>query len=133
MRRVTGVQLHHSTTLADAVRFLANAVSALDSVGRTTDDPFYAALSDQARALLRETSKAERASQEALLALREANPEAFADARDGRTPWPDENDDVELRCTCDDRCLHRFGEDIDIGPNGICNCPENKRPCPRHD
>jgi hypothetical protein len=130
MRRITGVQLHHSIKLADASAALANAGSSLNAAYRATGDPYYLALSDQCRALGMEVGRAHEAARTRLIELRETRPDLFEEAREGFTPWPDENDDVELRCNCYDQCLHRFG--IDIGPNGVCNCPENKRPCPRH-
>ncbi len=126
-RKIIGVQVHHSVKLLDAVRYGANLCSALEAVHRATDDPALLALHDQAQAVLREVSKAERDAQARLVEFR-SHPD-FGRMVDGALPWPDETlEGFEARCICNDACP-------------VCDRPEWARPkkhrgrcqpCPRH-
>lgn len=102
-RKIIGVQLHHSIKLADARRFGANPCSALEAAHRMTDNPALLALHDQAQAVLREVSRAERDAHARLVEF-QSHP-GFGRMVDGALPWPDETlEGFEARCTCNDAC-----------------------------
>jgi len=126
-RRIVGVQLHHSVTMADASRFAANMLTALESVERRAiDDDEISTLLDELRPLVARIGVA-RAAAEMRLRLHQADPE-FRAYVDGDLPWPDEDPDgFVARCRCDDRCLFH---DIGRGTEEGCNCDI---PCRQHD
>jgi hypothetical protein len=102
-RKIIGVQLHHSVKLGDARRYGANLCSALEAAHRITDNPALLALHDQAQAVLREVSKAERDAHARLVEF-QSHPD-FGRMVDGALPWPDETlGGFEARCTCNDAC-----------------------------
>jgi hypothetical protein len=125
-RRIVGVQLHHSVTLADASRYAANMLTALESASLRTLDDEVADLIDELRPLVQRIGIA-RAAADMRLKLHQADPE-FAAYVDGDLPWPDETaDGFVARCRCYDRCLFH---DMGRGTEEHCNCD---KPCRQHE
>ncbi|MBB4916735.1 hypothetical protein ACFY19_22310 [Streptosporangium saharense] len=126
VRGVTGVQMHHTTDLQDAVRFLGNAVMALRAAHVRTGDERYSGLADQLRAMTAETRGLESQARTSMQDLHVADPELFLRCRDGEEPWPDEIQAGFIpRHTCRDRCLYH-----DHGVlNAITQCTCGRPPC----
>jgi hypothetical protein len=130
-RTVVGIQMHHHTNLDDACRGAAIMLSGLHAAARVTGDPRLLVLHDQLQAATRELAREREAATERFRGLYAESPERFKRCRDGFEPWPDETPEGFVpRCTCNDKCLHRFG--VEPGANGICNCEGVKPPCPAH-
>lgn len=126
MRRIIGVQVHHSVALDDASRYAVNALTALESARVRTDDPEIVDLMARLRPLVREIGIARTAAQ-LRLKLHQNDPD-FRRYVDGDLPWPDETlEGFVPRCSCQDRCLFH-----DHGRGSIeqdCNCD---RVCGQH-
>jgi hypothetical protein len=120
-RKITGIQLHHSTFLDDAGRGGANLVAGLTNALGRTGSAEYEALLTEARMLIVRVAQAQVDAANRLRELGEHDPVQFARCRDGDAPWPDERPEgFVARCRCDDRCLvhdHGRGE-----PERDCNC-----------
>lgn len=124
VRGVTGIQLHHTTDLQDAGRFLTNAVMALRSAHVRTGDGRYAEVGDRLKALAAEVRALETAARENLRRLHAADPERFARCRDGDEPWPDEIQAGFIpRHTCRDQCLYHDHQVLDAILQCICGRP----------
>lgn len=126
MTAVQGLQLHHSTLLGDAYRGAVNATAGLRAAAGKTGDPAHQTLHDEACALARRIGEAETAARDALAQIHADNPAAFRQARDGVTPWPDENGDgFEPRCFCHDQCLYHDHGVLDAITQCTCGsvCP----------
>ena len=126
MRRIIGIQTHHSVNLDDASRFGVNMLTALEATLKRTGDPEIQALLDELGPLVRQVGVARTAA-----GLRLKLHQRDADFRryvEGEMPWPDELEEGFIpRCTCDDRCLFH-----DIGRGTLeddCNCD---RICGQH-
>jgi hypothetical protein len=126
MRRIVGIQLHHSVNLEDASRFGVNLLSALQGVHKRTGDPEIRQLLDQLQPLVRQVGVA-RTAAGLRLQMHQRDPD-FKRYVEGELPWPDElADGFVPRCTCHDRCLFH-----DIGRGTLeddCNCD---RICGQH-
>lgn len=125
-RRIVGVQIHHSVTLADAGRYAVNMLTALESVERRAlEDEEVTELLEQLRPLVQRIGVA-RAGSEMRLRLHQADPD-FDAYVEGDLPWPDEDPDgFVTRCRCDDRCLFH---DVGRGSEADCTCDV---PCRQH-
>ena len=119
MRRIIGIQTHHSVNLEDASRFAVNMLTALEATFKRTGDPEIEALLGELRPLVRQIGVA-RTAAGLRLQMHQRDPE-FKRYVDGDLPWPDELEEGFIpRCTCDDRCLYH-----DIGRGTFeddCNC-----------
>ena len=126
MRRITGIQLHHSVNLEDASRFGVNMLTALQSAHTKTGDPEIRRLLDVLGPLVRELGVA-RTAAGMRLQMHQRDPD-FRRYVDGELPWPDELEDGFVpRCSCHDRCLVH---DVGRGSAGEhCTCG---RVCARH-
>ena len=125
MRRIVGIQLHHSVNLDDASRFAVNMLTALEVVEKKTDDPEVRGLLDRLRPLVREIGVA-RTAAGLRLQMHQRDPD-FKRYAEGELPWPDETAEGFVpRCTCNDRCLFH---DIGRGGPEHCNCD---RVCAQH-
>jgi hypothetical protein len=126
MRRIIGIQTHHSVNLEDASRFGVNMLTALEATLKRTGDPEVEALLDELRPLVRQIGVA-RTAAGLRLQMHQRDPE-FKRYVDGELPWPDELEEGFMpRCTCDDRCLYH-----DVGRGTAeddCNCD---RVCGQH-
>ncbi|WP_051324770.1 hypothetical protein [Candidatus Solirubrobacter pratensis] len=125
MRRIIGIQLHHSVNLDDASRYGVNMLSALEGALKRTGDPEIQALIDQLQPLVRQIGVA-RTAAGLRLQLHHRDPD-FKRYVDGELPWPDELEEGFVpRCTCGDRCLFH---DVGRGTQDDCNCD---RVCGQH-
>jgi hypothetical protein len=125
MRRIIGIQIHHSVNLDDASRFAVNMLTALEAADKKADDPEVQALLDRLRPLVREIGVA-RTAAGLRLQMHQRDPD-FKRYVDGELPWPDERvEGFVPRCTCNDRCLFH---DIGRGGPEHCNCD---RICGQH-
>src|SRR3954471_22865576 len=119
MRRIIGIQIHHSVNLDDASRFAVNMLTALEAADKKTADPEVRALLEDLRPLVRQVGVA-RTAAGLRLQMHQRDPE-FKRYVDGELPWPDELEEgFVARCTCDDRCLYH-----DVGRGTLeddCNC-----------
>jgi hypothetical protein len=126
MRRIIGIQTHHSVNLEDASRFAVNMLTALEATLKRTGDPEIHQMLDRLRPLVREIGVA-RTAAGLRLQMHQRDPD-FKRYVDGELPWPDELEEGFIpRCTCDDRCLYH-----DIGRGTLendCNCD---RVCGQH-
>ena len=126
MRRIIGIQTHHSVNLEDASRFAVNMLTALEATLKRTHDPEIQHLLDELRPLVRQVGVA-RTAAGLRLQMHQRDPD-FKRYVEGELPWPDElAEGFVARCTCDDRCLYH-----DIGRGTIeddCNCG---RVCGQH-
>ena len=126
MRRIIGIQTHHSVNLEDASRFAVNMLTALEAALARTGDPEIQGLLEELRPLVRKIGTA-RTAAGLRLQLHQRDPD-FKRYVDGELPWPDELEEGFVpRCTCDDRCLYH---DIGRGTVADCNCD---RVCGQHD
>ena len=126
MRRIIGVQTHHSVNLEDASRFAVNMLTALEATLKRTGDPEIQRLLDELAPLVRQIGVA-RSAAGLRLQMHQRDPD-FKRYVDGELPWPDElAAGFVPRCTCDDRCLYH-----DIGRGSLeqdCTCD---RICGQH-
>jgi hypothetical protein len=125
MRRIVGIQIHHSVNLDDASRFAVNVLTALEAAEKRTQDPEIGELLDTLRPLVRQIGVA-RTAAGLRLQMHQRDPE-FKRYVDGELPWPDELvEGFVPRCTCHDRCLFH---DVGRGGPEHCNCD---RVCGQH-
>jgi hypothetical protein len=125
MRRIVGIQIHHSVNLDDASRFAVNMLTALEATEKKTGDPEIHELLRELRPLVRQIGVA-RTAAGMRLQMHQRDPE-FQRCVDGELPWPDElAEGFVPRCTCNDRCLFH---DIGRGGPEHCNCD---RICGQH-
>jgi hypothetical protein len=118
MRRIIGIQIHHSVNLDDASRFAVNMLAGLEAAERKTAHPEVGALLDTLRPLVREIGVA-RTAAGLRLQMHQRDPE-FTRYVEGELPWPDElAEGFVPRCTCNDRCLFH---DVGRGTPESCNC-----------
>jgi hypothetical protein len=119
VRRIIGIQVHHSANLEDASRFGVNMLTALEAAHHKTDSDEIRRLIDALGGLVREVGVA-RTAAGLRLQMHQRDPD-FKRYVDGLLPWPDEAADTFVpRCTCNDRCLYH---DIGRGsPERDCNC-----------
>jgi hypothetical protein len=119
VRRITGIQVHHSVNLDDASRFGANLLTALEAAHKKTGSEETEHLLEQLRPLVREVGVA-RTAAGMRLQMHQRDPD-FKRYVDGDKPWPDELvEGFVPRCRCDDRCLFH-----DIGRGTLeqdCTC-----------
>jgi hypothetical protein len=119
MRRIVGIQTHHSVNLEDASRFAVNMLTALEATLARTGDPEIQALLERLRPLVREIGVARTAA--GLRLQMHHRDRDFKRYVNGELPWPDELvEGFVARCTCEDRCLYH-----DIGRGTLendCNC-----------
>jgi hypothetical protein len=124
-RRIVGAQVHHSVTLADASRYAANLITALESASRRSLDDELPGIIRELKPLVRRVNVA-RAAAELRLQMHQSDPD-FKAYVDGDLPWPDENPEGFVpRCRCYDRCLFH---DLGQGTEDDCNCDI---PCQLH-
>ena len=124
VRNVTGIQLHHTTDLQDASRFLGNAVMALRAAHVRTGDDRYVDLAAQLKTMVAETRTLEGQARERMHGLHSADPDQFVRCREGEEPWPDEiQAGFVPRHTCNDQCLYHDHDVLDAIMQGICGRP----------
>ena len=119
MRRITGIQVHHSVNLDDASRFGVNMLTALAAAHTRTGDPELRRLIDELGPLIRQVGVA-RTAAGLRLQMHQRDPDLKRYV-DGELPWPDELEEGFVpRCTCHDRCLFH-----DVGRGTLeddCSC-----------
>ncbi|AWS44495.1 hypothetical protein [Streptosporangium sp. 'caverna'] len=126
VRSVTGIQMHHTTDLQDAGRFLVNAAMALRAAYVRTGDDRYSSLAAQLKAVAVKARMLETQARASLHGLHAADPEQFVRCREGEDPWPDEiQAGFVPRHTCRDQCLYH---DHDV-LNAIMQCTCGQSPC----
>jgi hypothetical protein len=119
MRRIIGIQLHHSVNLEDASRFGVNMLTALEATLKRTGDPEIRQLLEELRPFVRQVGVA-RTAAGLRLQMHQRDPD-FRRYVDGELPWPDELEEGFIpRCTCDDRCLYHHVGRGTLEDN--CNC-----------
>ena len=126
MRRIIGIQVHHSVNLDDASRFAANMLTALEAAHLRTGSEETRRLLDALTPLVREVGVARTAAGMRLqMHQRDAHFKRYVD---GDLPWPDElAEGFVPRCRCHDRCLFH---DVGRGTaENDCNCDEE---CGQH-
>lgn len=126
MRRIIGIQTHHSVNLEDASRFAVNMLTALEATLKRTGDAEIQQLLEELRPLVRQVGVARTAAGMRLkMHQRDADFKRYVD---GELPWPDElAEGFVARCNCEDRCLYH-----DVGRGTLeddCNCD---RSCGQH-
>lgn len=125
MRRITGIQVHHSTNLEDASRFAANMLTALEGALAKTGSEEIKQLIEDARPIVHRIGVA-RTAAGLRLQMHHRDPD-FRRYRDGELPYPDELEEGFVpRCTCHDRCLFH-----DTGRGSVENCTCD-RACGQH-
>jgi hypothetical protein len=109
VRRITGIQVHHSVNLDDASRFAANMLTALEAAYTRSGSEETGRLIRALAPLVREIG-VERTAAGMRLQMHQRDPN-FKRYVDGDEPWPDERVEGFIpRCRCHDRCLfHDFG------------------------
>jgi hypothetical protein len=119
VRRITGIQVHHSVNLDDASRFGANLLTALEAAHHKTGSDETRRLLDALSPLVREVGVA-RTAAGMRLQMHQRDPD-FKRYVEGDQPWPDElAEGFVARCRCHDRCLfHDLGRGT---PEQDCNC-----------
>lgn len=126
MRRITGIQLHHSVNLDDASRFGANLLTALEAAHKKTGSQETQRLLDALAPLVREVGVA-RTAAGMRLQMHQRDPD-FKRYVEGDQPWPDELvEGFVPRCRCYDKCLFH-----DVGRGSVeqdCTCD---LPCGQH-
>jgi hypothetical protein len=126
MRRIIGIQTHHSVNLDDASRFGVNMLTALEATLKRTGEREIKQLLEELRPLVRQIGVA-RTAAGLRLQMHQRDPD-FKRYVDGDLPWPDElAEGFVPRCRCDDRCLYH-----DVGRGTLeddCNCD---RVCGQH-
>jgi hypothetical protein len=124
VRSVTGIQMHHTTDLQDAGRFLVNAAMALRAAHVRTGDDQYSSLATRLKATAVEARVLEAQARASLHGLHSADPEQFVRCREGENPWPDEiQAGFVPRHTCNDRCLYHDQNVLDAIMQCICGQP----------
>jgi hypothetical protein len=126
MRRIIGIQTHHSVNLEDASRFAVNMLTALEATLKRTGDAEIQQLLEELRPLVRQVGVARTAAGMRLkMHQRDADFKRYVD---GELPWPDELEEgFVARCSCEDRCLYH-----DVGRGTLeddCNCDKS---CGQH-
>jgi hypothetical protein len=125
MRRITGIQVHHSVNLDDASRFGVNMLTALQAAHTKTGSEETQRLLDALGPLVREIGVA-RTAAGMRLQMHQRDPD-FNRYVEGELPWPDELEEGFVpRCTCNDKCLYH---DMGRGTIKNCNCD---RVCGQH-
>jgi hypothetical protein len=126
MRRIIGIQVHHSVNLDDASRFGVNMLTALQAAHAKTGSEETRRLLDVLGPLVREIGVA-RTAAGMRLQMHQRDPE-FKRYVEGELPWPDELEEGFVpRCICHDRCLfHDIGRGTE---EENCNCG---RVCGQH-
>jgi hypothetical protein len=125
MRRIIGIQVHHSVNLDDASRFAVNMLTALDGALAKSGDDELVQLRADLLPLVRRIGVA-RTAAGLRLQLHQRDPD-FKRYVDGELPWPDERvEGFVPRCSCADRCLFH---DTGRGTPADCRCD---RPCALH-
>jgi hypothetical protein len=120
VRRIIGVQLHHSVNLDDASRFAANMLTALEAAHRKSGSEETRRLIDALAPLVREVGVA-RTAAGMRLQMHQRDPD-FKRYVDGDLPWPDELvEGFVARCRCHDQCLFH---DVGRGSEHDCTCDE---------
>jgi hypothetical protein len=126
VRRITGIQLHHSVNLDDASRFGANLLTALEAAHKKTGSQETQRLLDALAPLVREVGVA-RTAAGMRLQMHQRDPD-FKRYVEGDQPWPDELvEGFVPRCRCYDKCLFH-----DVGRGSLeqdCTCD---LPCGQH-
>jgi hypothetical protein len=126
VRRITGIQVHHSVNLEDASRFGANLLTALEAAYKKTGAEETKKLIDELTPLVRKVG-VERTAAGMRLQMHQRDPE-FKRYVEGDEPWPDElAEGFVARCRCHDKCLFH-----DMGRGSAeqdCNCGI---PCGQH-
>ncbi len=126
VRGVTGIQMHHTTDLQDATRFLGNAAMALRAAHVRTGDDRYSDLAAQLKAMAVEARVLETQARASMEGLHSTDPEQFVRCRDGHEPWPDEiQAGFVPRHTCRDQCLYHDHNVL----NAIMQCTCGQPPC----
>lgn len=126
VRGVTGMQMHHTTDLQDANRFLTNAVMALRAAQVRTGDEQYLAIAEQLKTMVQETRTLESQARERMQGLHASDPDRFVRCREGHEPWPDEiQAGFVPRHTCMDQCLYHTHDVLDA----IMQCTCGQPPC----
>ncbi|TDE46240.1 hypothetical protein E1295_23430 [Nonomuraea mesophila] len=126
VRGVTGIQLHHTTDLQDATRFLSNAAMALRAAHVRTGDEQYSAIAAQLTTMAEETRTLEGRARARMQGLHASDPERFVRCREGDEPWPDEiQAGFVPRHTCKDQCLYHDHDVLDA----IMQCTCGRPPC----
>ncbi|MEO3798092.1 hypothetical protein ABGB14_48535 [Nonomuraea sp. B10E15] len=126
VRGVTGIQLHHTTDLQDATRFLSNAAMALRAAHVRTGDDQYSAIAAQLTTMVEETRTLEGEARARMQGLHASDPERFVRCREGHEPWPDEiQAGFVPRHTCRDQCLYHDHDVLDA----IMQCTCGQPPC----
>jgi len=124
VRSVTGIQLHHTTDLQEAARFLSNAMMALRSAHVRTGDDRYSGLATRLQTMAAEVRELEAQARATMRALHETDPARFIRCRDGEEPWPDEIQAGFIpRHTCQDQCLYHDHNVLDAITQCICGRP----------
>jgi hypothetical protein len=118
LRRIIGIQTHHSVNLDDASRFAVNMLTALDGAHARTGSDEVRELRDELAPIVRRIGVARTAAR-LRLQMHQSDPD-FKRYLDGELPWPDEQAEGFVpRCTCADRCLFH---DTGRGTIEDCNC-----------
>ncbi|MFG3441074.1 hypothetical protein ACGF0J_27810 [Nonomuraea sp. NPDC047897] len=126
VRGVTGIQLHHTTDLQDAVRFLSNAAMALRAAHVRTGDAQYSDLAAQLKTMATEARTLESQARDRMRHLHASDPARFGRCRDGHEPWPDEiQPGFVPRHTCMDQCLYHDHNVLEA----ITQCTCGQPPC----
>jgi hypothetical protein len=126
VRGVTGIQLHHTTDLQDAGRFLGNAAMALRAAHVRTGDNRYSDLATQLKDVLVLARELEDEARAGLHRLHTTDPEQFLRSRDGEEPWPGEIEPGFIpRHTCKDTCLYHDHQVLEA----IMQCTCGRPPC----
>ena len=125
MRRITGIQVHHSVNLDDASRFGVNMLTALEAAHRKSGCDETRRLIEVLGPMVREVGVA-RTAAGLRLQMHQRDPD-FKRYVEGELPWPDEQlEGFVPRCTCHDKCLFH---DVGRGTLEHCNCD---RICGQH-
>jgi hypothetical protein len=118
VRRIVGIQVHHSVNLDDASRFGVNMLTALQAAHTKSGSAETARLLEVLGPMVREVGVA-RTAAGLRLQMHQRDPD-FKRYVEGDLPWPDETEEGFVpRCRCHDRCLfHDHGQ----GSLDDCNC-----------
>ncbi len=121
MRRITGIQVHHSVNLDDASRFAVNMLTALEAAHGKAGSEETRRLIETLTPIVRDIGVA-RTAAGMRLQMHQRDPQ-FKHYVDGDLPWPDETSEGFVpRCRCRDLCLfHDFGRGSE---EQDCNCDE---------
>jgi hypothetical protein len=126
VRRIVGIQVHHSVNLDDASRFGVNMLTALEAAHRKSGSEQTQRLLDVLGPLVRDVG-VERTAAGLRLQMHQRDPE-FRRFVEGELPWPDElAEGFVPRCSCHDKCLFH-----DVGRGTVADCRCDRR-CGQHD